>query len=215
MRCTAFPSGKSAAVLLLSLLAFFMASVASTEASALVAKPLIDMTLGFGGDNLKTEGLSSNTNCFAGNQIGLAVGGWLELSHTSPEVFELQSTIGILWGSGGDGQKSTLEFAHYPVELISFYHDLRRNFRLGYGLSYQFGNRLSGEGVDQNVASTFDNALGLILGADWFGAGGIGAGVRYNNIRYHSQRTDRTYLGESYLVSLLFTFSDAGNDVGP
>ena len=192
---------------LATLLFAAMALLPGERAEAVVAKPVLSVSIGLGGESLKGEGLSEKTNCAAGNQLGLSAGGLLELSNTRPHVFETQLTLGILWGSGGDGNKSTVDFTRVPLELMSYYRNADLHFRVGYGASYQFANRLSGQGPDAGVSTTFDNALGYVLAAESISEGGFGWGFRYTNIHYHSQRTGQSYLGEAYILSFQLAFS--------
>jgi hypothetical protein len=162
-------------------------------ASAKAAKfsPVFISALEFGGDKLidvtYTDGSKSNIE--AGRGIILGGGVNIDLTETKPHTFEAQATLGIKWTSTKQATNGSVDWYRFPLELISFYRNTEKDFRIGGGLVYQFGNELKGSKDASNASVKFDNSTGYVIEGDYFvGAEkNITIGFRYTGISYIPQ----------------------------
>lgn len=186
---------------------FALICIISSYAHALKLSPLVTSAIEFGGDKLidVTYSDGSKSNIEAGRGIILGGGVDIDLSETKPHTFEAQATLGIKWTSTKQASNGEVDWYRFPLEILSFYRNTEKDFRVGGGLTYQFGNELKGS-KDASTASTrFDNATGFVVEGDYF----VGAeknlvvGLRYTAISYQAQIPGATSVsGNSFGVNL-------------
>ncbi len=172
---------------------FFTVTIFLFAQNCLAARisPLFNSAIEFGGDKLidvtYTDGSKSNIE--AGRGIIIGGGALFDLTETKPHAFELQTTLGIKWTSTKQATNGIVDWYRFPLEILSFYRNTEKDFRIGGGLVYQFGNELNGSKDASAASMKFDNATGFILEGDYF----IGAeknmviGLRYTSISYNPQ----------------------------
>lgn len=153
--------------------------------------PVFTSALEFGGDNLVnlTYSDGSTSNIEAGRGILLGAGVDVDLTGTTPHRFEAQLTGGMKWTSTQKATNGEVDWYRFPIEFMSFYRNMEKDFRVGGGLVYQIGNQLSGTKEAAVVSTHFDNAIGFVLQGDWIlgPEKNIGIGIRYTGITYKAQ----------------------------
>jgi hypothetical protein len=168
--------------------------------------PLFTSAIEFGGDKIVdvTYSDGSTSNIEAGR--GLLLGGGLlfDLSSASPHRFEGQATLAIKWTGTKAASNGEVDWYRFPIELLGFYHNEEKNFRVGAGLTYQVGNEVKGTQAVAGAAMKFDNATGYVIEADYFVGQEKNAviGARYTGISYKAQTSDAaTINGNSFGVN--------------
>lgn len=144
------------------------------------------LTLGvqFGGEALvETRWSDGETSQLkAGNAASIALGGLLEPYRGPSHTFQLQGTVGYNY-TGTSALNGSAKLTHVPVELLAFYYHRPSHLRVGGGAQYQISSTFVGTGV---IAGTvpFDNALGLVLQAEWLPYSFMSVYARYTLIRH-------------------------------
>ncbi len=160
-------------------------------AGAAKLSPVLTGALEFGGDKLVDIVYSDGTTGEIQAGRGFLLGGGLniDLSETKPNTFEAQLTVGVKWTGSKKASNGEVDWLRFPIELLSFYRNTDRNFRLGAGVTYHFGNKVTGSKDVSSISTKFDNATGFVLEADYvFGAERVAVvGVRFTKINYQAQ----------------------------
>ena len=134
--------------------------VLNTSANA--ASLVLEAGIHFGGDELAraTYTNGSTTTIDAGALFSLGVGVGLDLA---PNV-ESRITFGIktddTTASNGD-----ISFTRYPIDVLFLYKT--GDWKLGAGITYHLNPKLEGGGVVSGLRADFDDALGVLLEADY------------------------------------------------
>lgn len=161
---------------------------ASESAQAVKVSKAIGLGMDFGGDKLVdvvyTDG--SRSDIEAGRGVIINGGLIIDLSQTQPHTFETQMTFGWKFTSTKQAANGEVSFYRWPVELLSFYRNTDKKFRVGAGITYQFGNELKGTKEAAAASTTFNNATGWIVEAGYF----VGA---ENNLVFSVRHTAISY----------------------
>lgn len=162
------------------------------------------MGYGQGGDYLK-DFTGGDFNTKAGSGFLLLGGVTFPISPTFPHRFEAQLNAGFLMQDDARKEESKTTWARWPVELLYYYNNLRNQYRVGYGVTYHFHNRLTGKGENASVQTNFDNAFGYILAAEKMFEANIGGtwglGLRYTWIDYKAPTLTRTVNGNALIAT--------------
>jgi len=136
--------------------------------------------LDFGGDTVYTALFTDgSTRTIKANQ-GFYIGGGVALVEVAKNIdteFTLAWKFTSITASNGD-----ITFTRFPLEALVFYKF--EKVRLGGGLAYHISPKLSGSGVASGVNTSYDNALGGILQADYRITDKMNVGLRYTSVDY-------------------------------
>lgn len=194
--------------LITKIAAIFLLTLASPLANAAKLSPVFTSGIEFGGDKLVdvTYSDGSKSNIEAGRGIILGGGIDIDLSETKPHTFEAQAKVAIKWTSTKQATNGEVDWYRFPVEILSFYRNTEKDFRIGGGLTYQFGNELKGSKDASNASMKFDNATGFVLEGDYFFGGqekNWVVGLRYTAINYQAQTAGASSVsGNSFGMNL-------------
>lgn len=190
----------------LAALLIFMLSFSAT-ANAAKFSPVFTSALEFGGDKLVdvtyTDGSKSNIEAGRGIIIGGGVD--IDLTETKPHTFEAQATLAVKWTSTKQATNGEVDWYRFPIELMSFYRNTEKDFRVGAGITYQFANELKGSKDASNASMKFDNATGFVLEGDYFVGTekNLVVGLRYTSISYKPQVSGSSSVsGNSFGINL-------------
>jgi hypothetical protein len=168
--------------------------------------PLFTSAIEFGGDKIVdvTYSDGSTSTIEAGRGVLLGGGLLFDLSPGHPHSFEGQATLAIKWTGTKAASNGEVDWYRFPIELLGFYHNEEKSFRVGAGLTYQVGNEVKGTQAVSGVAMKFDNATGYVIEADYFlgQEKNMVIGARYTGISYKAQTSDAvTINGNSFGVN--------------
>jgi hypothetical protein len=150
--------------------------------SAVTVRPVLGLMGTFGGDKLVdvlfTDGTSSAVT--AGGTAYLYAGAEI---HPVALPLSVLATVGYHVSSAG-GSNGDYRFERIPFELLAMADVMPGRLRLGGGLRYDTNVNLSSHGVVAAPATTFKDAAGGVLQAEWMLSRQFGVVARYVNIRY-------------------------------
>jgi hypothetical protein len=181
----------------LSLVAALAAAALSPSiASAQDVHPLIGVAITGGGDKLATLVYSNggSQDVRAGNLLDL-YGGFEVRPFGSP--FAFQGTIGYHFDNAS-ASNGSLTFSRFPIEG-SVLWSVTPNFRLGAGVRYATGARLSGFGNSVD----FDSQLAPLVQAEYLFTPHMGVQLRYVQEKYtvsggNGQSIDGSHVGVGF-----------------
>ena len=154
----------------------------TTAPSAVTVRPVLGLMGTFGGDKLVdvlyTNGRTSAVT--AGGTAYLYAGA--EIRPTALPLSVL-ATVGYHVSTAG-GENGDFRFERIPFELLGMFDVIPNRLRLGGGLRYDTGVNLSSHGVVAAPATTFKNAAGGVLQAEWMLGHSFSIVGRYVGIRY-------------------------------
>jgi hypothetical protein len=149
-------------------------------------RPFVKAGYDFGGDKLAevtfTDGDTESIRANEGFYFG---GGASIVTDAGTQEIELSIAykVGSVNGSNGD-----VEFRRFPLEALWFYRF--EKVRLGGGLTYHLNPELDGSGVvGGGLDAKFDDALGLVLQADYRFGEKLTVALRYTSIEYQVSGT--------------------------
>ena len=176
----------------------------ATATQAADVRPMAKIGIDFGGETLSTVVFSNGASQSIKSNEGLFIGGGVSILNEARNIeTEISLTYKIAVISASNGE---LEWTRVPLDALVFYRIPK--FRFGGGLTYHMNPEVSGSGAASNINLKFDDALGLLLQADWLimdkRSLSMALGVRYTNIEYKLQGTSTTAntsgLGITYSV---------------
>lgn len=169
--------GKQVAALA-SVAALLLAAPASPQAAEV--RPMIKTAADFGGDTLiNVTFTDGSTQSIRANEL-LSLGGGVSIVNDAGDIeteLTLSYKFGMVSASNGD-----VTFSRWPLDALVFYR--LPELRLGGGLTYHLGPELSGSGFAGGLNLDFDDALGLLLQADYRVTPKINLGIRYTSLDY-------------------------------
>jgi len=177
----------------------------ATGSQAAEVRPMVKVGFDFGGETLATVVFTNGSTKSIKSNEGLFIGGGASIFNEARDIeTEVALTYKIARISAINAE---LEWTRVPLDVLVFYRMPR--FRAGGGLTYHMNPEVSGSGAARNVNLQFDNALGLLLQADWLIIDRktltMALGLRYTNIEYKLQGTsaspNSSGLGITYSVS--------------
>jgi hypothetical protein len=170
--------------LILAFTAMF-ATLGAAQAQTAVDGPLpVRLLLGVGvsggGDRLVSAQYED------GSTVNLHAGGLVYLTagvdyHILPE-FSLQGTINYHVDSA-DARNGEIRFERYPIELIAYYQP-NPVFRVGGGLRWVSGPKLTGSGLASDLSVSFEKTRSAVVEAEYFVDADLGIKLRYVNETY-------------------------------
>jgi hypothetical protein len=157
-----------------------------------------------GGEPLvKTRVIDGSTSLLrAGNALSISGGGVLEPYRRPTHALQLQGTVGYnytaTWADNGGG-----ELTRVPVELLAFYFHRPTGLRIGGGAQYQLRHSFRGTGA-LGGTYPFDNALGMVVQADWLFGRFASVYARYTFIGYSMPSSSASISGNAFGFGMSF-----------
>ncbi|GGC16513.1 outer membrane beta-barrel protein [Pseudoduganella buxea] len=161
-----------------TLLATMVAAHAQTPATA--AAPVRFLAgAGFsgGGDELATASYTNgdSQDIRAGKGLYLTAGAEYRVS---PQV-SVQATVNFHIDDT-NADNGSIRFRRFPVEVLGYYH-INTQWRVGGGVRYINGAKLTSSGAAAGLDTKFDNSTGAVLEAEYFWTPNFGMKMRYVN----------------------------------
>jgi hypothetical protein len=176
------------------------AAIAPIATHAADVRPLFKAGYEAGGDRIVEVTFTNGDTASIHAGDGLYLAGGAVFEQVYPNI-DVETSIGIKYDSI-DASNGSITWTRYPVEVLGFYGFPR--FRLGGGFTYQFSSTIHGSGVVGGLDTNIDNALGVILEADWMITRKISLGGRYTRIDYKANGVTAT--GDSVGISFGIRF---------
>jgi len=184
-----------------SIATILLGSAAAAQANDV--RPMIKAAADFGGDTLVTVVFTDGTReTIKANEL-LSLGGGVSIVNAAGDIeaeVTLSYKFALISASNGD-----VTFSRWPLDALVFYR--LPELRLGGGLTYHINPKLSGSGVASGIDATFDNALGLLLQADYRVTPKINLGIRYTSLDYKVHVGSATATARSSGVGVVFSAS--------
>ncbi len=164
----------------LPVLALILAVGVPLASLAADVRPVVRIGFDFGGDKLASATFTngSTDTIKAGEFIYL--GGGLSVITDSKDI-EVEVTLSYK-NDNINASNGKIDWTRYPLDALVFYR--MPKFRLGGGLTYHLGPKLSGSGAASNINGNFDDSLGFLLEGDYLITQKVNVGLRYTNIKY-------------------------------
>lgn len=144
-----------------------------------------------GGDKLAT---AQYTN---GDSASIRAGGGVYftggLDFRINEQFSAQTSVNF-HVDDQSARNGSLKFQRFPIEALAFYH-INEQWKIGTGLRYVSGAKLSGSGAGEIDDVKFDNTLSSVVEAEYLFTPQLSVKVRYVNEKFEVK--DRYYQGEA------------------
>lgn len=166
---------KSAAALAL---ASSMLVAASAEAQDF--SPMFKIGFDTGGDELYTAVFTDGSTDTIKANGGFFIGGGISIINDAKNI---ETELSLSYKSSSiSAANGDVTWKRFPVDALVFYRV--PNFRVGGGLTYHLSPKLSASGAAGNGEVTTDNAVGLLLQADYGFDDKVFLGLRYTAIEY-------------------------------
>jgi opacity protein-like surface antigen len=159
------------------------ALLAAGAAQAADVRPFVKAGADFGGDKLVTVVFVDGERESIKANEGFYFGGGVSIRN---EAKTLESDLSIAYKlSGITASNGDIDWTMMPVEALLFYR--LPQWRLGGGVAYHMNPRLKGSGVVGGLDVKFDDALGLVLQADYLIGQSMAVGARYTSVKYEEK----------------------------
>ncbi|USX15211.1 porin family protein [Oxalobacteraceae bacterium OTU3CAMAD1] len=128
-----------------------------------------------GGDDLATAHYTNgkSDNIKAGGGVYFTAGATYRLS----QAFSLQGTVNF-HVDDTNAKNGSIRFKRFPIEVLGYYHPSDA-WRVGGGLRYISGAKLSSSGVAAGIETKFDNTVSGVLEAEYFWTPSFGTKLRF------------------------------------
>ena len=179
------------------------ALAAAAPACATDVKPMFKVGADFGGDELVTVTFTSGDTRTIHANDGLFLGGGVSILNDARDLeaeISLSFKFDTISASNGD-----VTWSRWPLDALLFYR--LPSMRLGGGLTYHINPELKGSGAVGNIFDKFDDALGIILQADYSISERHHIGVRYTSIEYKLNAPGLQGTAKSNGLGLVFSAS--------
>jgi hypothetical protein len=179
------------------------AMLAMTQAGAAEVRPMAKVGADFGGDKLVTVTFTNGDTRTIHANDGFFFGGGVSILADSRDVeaeISLSLKLDTINASNGD-----VTWSRWPLDALLFYRLPKARF--GGGLTYHMNPELKGTGVAGNIFGKFDNALGLLLQADYSISERHHLGLRYTSIEYKLNAPGLQGTAKADGLGLVFTAS--------
>lgn len=185
--------------------------ISQTQASMIT--PLVSAGFETGGDKLAEISYSdgSRSKMTAGQGFHIDAGLLTTFGMTESTFASLQTTLGYKSDSTKQASNANLTWSHVVFEALGFYNMMdpqsKYGYRLGGGLTANFGNKLKGDGIADFVDFSAKTALGVVLHGDFaFGsAKQFMIGARYTFIKYDIENVQKVS-GNSFGLTFTYLF---------
>lgn len=203
-RPLAAPLAAPFAATLAASFALLLAAPTAAQAQRYVLEPppvtfLAGMGISGGGDQLLNTryGNDDTASLRAGGTVYLTAG----VNYRLIRAFSLQGTINYHVDSA-HVRHGDVTFERFPIELIGYYQP-GPTFRLGGGVRYTTGTKLSGTGAASDLNVRFDDATSAVVEAEYFPYLDVGIKLRYVNETFKAPgygKVDGSHVGLSVNV---------------
>ena len=170
-------------------------------ASASESKPMFKLGYDAGGDTMVTALFTNGSQDNIKANEGLYIGGGVSIVSDDKKL-ETELTLSYkfqtITASNGD-----VTWTRVPLEGLVFYRFPQ--VRVGGGLTYHLNPTLSGSGLASGIDTSYDDALGTVLQADWRLTERMNIGLRYTQIDYKLSNPSATV--KSNGVGIVFSGS--------
>jgi hypothetical protein len=134
-----------------------------------------------GGDKLVTVTFTNGDSESIRANEGLYVGGGISVLNDDKNI-EFVGTVNYKYQSVS-ADNGDVTWTRIPIDTLVFYR--MQSFRFGGGLTFQLSPKLKGSGAASNINTNVDNAVGLLLQADYL-LGKVNIGVRGTLVDFKS-----------------------------
>lgn len=133
-----------------------------------------------GGDDLATARYTNgdSVDIKAGSGVYFTVGG----DYRFTPQFSLQGTLNF-HVDDTNARNGNIKFQRFPAELLAFYH-FNEQWRVGAGVRYVSGAKLSSSGAASGISIDFDNTTSGVLEGEYFWSPRTSVTLRYVNEKY-------------------------------
>ena len=152
-------------------------------APAMDVRPIVRAGYDFGGEAIAEVTYTNGDTATVRANEGFYVGAGASFI-TEARTMEIELSANAKFG-GVSGSNGDVDWRRFPLEALWFYR--LEKVRLGGGVTYHLNPKLDGSGVVGGLDEKFDNALGLVLQADWRFNEHATVGLRYTSIEYESK----------------------------
>jgi hypothetical protein len=159
---------------------FFSVAVFPAASRAVEVKPLFKAGIDFGGDTIAQVTFTDGSTDSIKANDGFYIGGGA-LIGTGIENVEVELSLAYKYSSI-NASNGDITWTRFPAEALVFYRF--PNFRVGGGPTYHLSPKLEGSGVVGGLNVSVDNALGVVLQADYLLTRTITLGGRYTLLDY-------------------------------
>jgi hypothetical protein len=161
-------------------LVLMVAAAVPVASLAADVRPVVRIGFDFGGDKLAGATFTNGSSDTIKAGELLYLGGGLSVITDSKDI-EVEVTLSYK-NDSINASNGKIDWTRYPLDALVFYR--MPKFRVGGGLTYHIGPKLSGSGVASNVNGNFDDSLGFLLEGDYLVTQKVNVGLRYTNIKY-------------------------------
>jgi hypothetical protein len=161
-------------------LVLMVAAAVPVASLAADVRPVVRIGFDFGGDKLAGATFTNGSSDTIKAGELLYLGGGLSVITDSKDI-EVEVTLSYK-NDSINASNGKIDWTRYPLDALVFYRMTK--FRVGGGLTYHIGPKLSGSGVASNVNGNFDDSLGFLLEGDYLVTQKVNVGLRYTNIKY-------------------------------
>jgi len=169
------------AVFTLAALAIAASSQAQVAAAPTQAvRPFVGIGVSAGGDKLATAEYTNGDSASIRAGSGVYFTGGVDFRIN--EQFSAQASVNF-HVDNQTAQNGSLHFNRYPIEALAFYH-IGQQWKIGTGLRYVTGAKLSGSGAAEIDDVKFDNTLSGVVEAEYMFTPHISMKMRYVNEKF-------------------------------
>jgi hypothetical protein len=156
------------------------AILAAAPARAQEVKPMFKVGVDTGGDKLVTVLFTDGSTQSINANEGFFLGGGVSIVNLAKDI---ETEISISYKSGTiKASNGEINWTRYPIDALVFYRFPK--VRLGGGLTYHLGPKLSGSGFASPINGSPKDAAGFMLQADYRLAEKMAVGLRYTSLEY-------------------------------
>ncbi|MGW8390407.1 outer membrane beta-barrel protein [Pseudoduganella sp. HUAS MS19] len=173
------------AVFALAALAIASSSYAQNAAEpARTVHGFVGLGITAGGDKLATAEYTNgdSANIRAGGGVYFTGG----VDFRIDEQFSVQTSVNF-HVDDQSARNGSMKFQRFPIEALAFYH-INQNWKIGTGLRYVTGAKLSGSGAGEIDDVKFDNTLSGVVEAEYLFTPQLSVKVRYVNEKLEVKR---------------------------
>lgn len=179
-----------------------LAAISSAQAQVVTAPAktvsgFVGIGASAGGDKLATAVYTtgSSVDIKAGGGVSLTGG----LNFRINEQFSAQTSVNF-HVDDQTASNGSLKFQRFPIEALAFYH-FHQEWKIGAGLRYVTGAKLSGSGVADIRDTKFDNTLSSVVEGEYMFSPQLSVKVRYVHekfeLKHHSGEVKANHVGLS------------------
>lgn len=174
--------------------ALAIASASHAQNAAIPARTVhgfVGIGASAGGDKLATASYTNGDSASIRAGSGVTFTGGLDFRIN--EQFSAQTSVNF-HVDNQSARNGDLRFQRFPIEALAFYH-INQNWKIGTGLRYVSGAKLSGSGAGEIDDVKFDSTLSGVVEAEYLFSPQFSLKVRYVNEKFEVK--DQYYEGEA------------------